>query len=43
MPVSHEQFKCQLQTYENMDQDGENASLSGMEGLNDHTDYTYPK
>ena len=36
-------FKCQLQIYENMDQDEENANLSGMEGLDDHTEDTYPK
>ena len=36
-------FKCQLQIYENMDQDEENANLSGMEGLGDHTEDTYPK
>ena len=32
-----------MQTYENMDQDEENADLSGMEGLDDHTEDTYPK
>ena len=36
-------FKCQLQTYENMDKDEENAYLSGMEGLDDHAEDTYPK
>ena len=36
-------FKCQLQTYENMDQDEVNANLFGMEGLDDYTEYTYPK
>ena len=36
-------FKCQLQTYENMNQDEANAYLSGMEGLDDHTEDTYPK
>ena len=36
-------FKCQLQTYENMNQDVANANLSGMEGLNDHTENTYQK
>ena len=36
-------FKCQLQTYENMDQDEENADLSGVEGLDDHIEDTYPK
>ena len=36
-------FKWQLQTYENMYQDEDNANSSGMEGLDDHTDDTYPK
>ena len=36
-------FKCQLKTYENMDQDEENANLSEMDGLDDHTEDTYPK
>ena len=36
-------IKCQLQTYENMDQDEENSNLSGIEGLGDHTEDTYPK
>ena len=36
-------FKCQLQTYENMNQDVANANLSGMEGLDDHTEDAYPK
>ena len=36
-------FKGQLQTYENMNQDEENANLTGMEGLDDHTEDTYPK
>ena len=36
-------FKCQLQTYKNMDQDEENAKFSGMEGLDDHTEDTYQK
>ena len=31
-----------MQTYENMDQDEENANLSGMKGLDDHTEDTYP-
>ena len=35
-------LKCQLQTYENTDQDEENANWSGMEGLDDHTEDTYP-
>ena len=30
-------FRCQLQTYEIMDQDGENANLSGMDDLDDAT------
>ena len=36
-------FKCQLQTYENMDQGEGNANLSGMEGLDNHTEETYPE
>ena len=36
-------FKRQLQTYKNMDQDEENANLSGMEGLSDYTDDNYSK
>ena len=36
-------FKYQLQTYENMDQDEGNANLSGTEELDDHTDDSYPK
>ena len=36
-------FKFQLQAYENMDQNEENANSYGMEGLDDHTEDTYPK
>ena len=36
-------LKCQLQTFENMNQDEENANLSGMEGLDDHTEDTNKK
>ena len=33
----------QLQTCENMGQDEENVKLSGMEGLDDRTEDTFPK
>ena len=36
-------FKCQLQTYKNMDQDEENPNSTGMEELNDNTEDTYSK
>ena len=43
MPVSHEQLQVSPANIWDMDQDEEKANLSGMEGLDDHNDVTYPK
>ena len=43
MPVSREQFQVSPASMWGMDQDEENANLSGMEGLDDHNADTYPK
>ena len=40
MPASREQFQV---SPANMDQHEENANLSGMEGLDEHNEDTYPK
>ena len=43
MSVSSEQFHVSPANIGDMGQDDENANLSGMEGLNDHNEDTYPK
>ena len=43
MPVSREQFQLSPANIWDMDQDEENANLSGIEGLDDHNEDTYLK
>ena len=43
MPVSREQFQASPANIWDMDQDEQNVNLFGMEGLDDHTEDTYPK
>ena len=43
MPVSRERFQVSPANIWDMDQDEENANLSGMEGLDAHNEDTYPK
>ena len=43
MPESREQFQVSPANIWYRDQDEENVNLSGMEGLDDHIEDTYPK
>ena len=43
MPVSLEQFQVPPANIWDMDQDEENAYISGMEGLDNYNEDTYPK
>ena len=43
MPVSREPFQVSPANIWDMHQDEGNAKLSGMKGLDDHNEDTYPK